>query len=164
MSDTFDWSRDDPARKEAHEEFKTAIVEQFNLLYGTEVEDIQAWRGHCLALEIFPLSDNVAGVKEVCLFGSPGAASTNKKRVFSLFGTHAVRIFRRVFVNLVCLIDTESTERSVAQFSSLEEFQVYTIRTGKYFPKDSAYDGRMLRFLLREILNKRQKQQVEALG
>jgi len=51
MCDHFDWYRHDRERAEAHEDFKTALVQQFNTLYGTEVDDIAAWRGLCLALE-----------------------------------------------------------------------------------------------------------------
>lgn len=65
MCDTFDWNREDPERQQAHDDFKIALVQQFNTLYGTEVEDIHAWRGLCLALEIFPLPEDVNKSKEV---------------------------------------------------------------------------------------------------
>lgn len=65
MCDTFNWDREDLERQDAHEEFKTALVKQFSQIYGTEVEDIQAWRGLCLALEILPLPGDVREAKEV---------------------------------------------------------------------------------------------------
>ena len=58
MCDLFDRDRDGPEREEAHESFKTAMVQQFNSLYGTEVEDIESWRGLSLALDILPLPDD----------------------------------------------------------------------------------------------------------
>ncbi len=58
------------------------------------------------------------------------------------------------YVNLVDLVDTGKTGRCVTQFPTLDELQDYTIATGKFFPKESAYAGGVLKFLLREILNK----------
>ena len=63
-------------------------------------------------------------------------------------------MFRGKFVNLVDLVDTPSTGLCAAQFNTLQELKEYTITTGKFFPKESAYAGGMLKFLLREILNK----------
>lgn len=52
------------------------------------------------------------------------------------------------------LVDTGNTGQCATEFDSLEELKQYTITTGKYFPKESAYAGGMLKFLLREIINK----------
>jgi hypothetical protein len=57
---------------------------------------------------------------------------------------------KNVHVNLVDLVDTSG--REVELFSSLDELSEYTIETGKFFPKESAYAGGVLKFLLREIL------------
>ncbi len=62
-------------------------------------------------------------------------------------------MFKGKFVNLVDLVDTGNTGVCVSQFSTLEELKEYTITTGRFFPKESAYAGGMLKFLLREILN-----------
>jgi len=56
---------------------------------------------------------------------------------------------RKVHVNLVDLVDTSGREAEC--FSSLRELRDYTTSTGKYFPKESAYAGGVLKFLLREI-------------
>jgi len=55
-----------------------------------------------------------------------------------------------VHVNLIDLVDTSG--RDVEIFPSLEDLSEYTIETGKFFPKESAYAGGVLKFLLREIL------------
>lgn len=60
-----------------------------------------------------------------------------------------------MYVNLVDLVDRGNTMDCVAQFATLEDLRNYTISTGKFFPKDSAYAGGVLKFLLREILNQR---------
>ncbi|KAF8798626.1 hypothetical protein BYT27DRAFT_7183660 [Phlegmacium glaucopus] len=52
-------------------------------------------------------------------------------------------------VNLVDLVDNGV----VTQFSSVEELSKYTISNNKYFPKENAYAGELLRHLLRHILH-----------
>jgi hypothetical protein len=56
-------------------------------------------------------------------------------------------------VNIVDLIDTRNTGRRVKVFNSVQELSMYTKDSGKYFPKENAYAGGVLKFLLREILN-----------
>lgn len=65
MCDFFDWDRHDPDRKVAHDDFKTALVHQFNSLYGTEVDDIESWRGLSRALDITPLPRDLGIAKDV---------------------------------------------------------------------------------------------------
>lgn len=62
-------------------------------------------------------------------------------------------MFKGKFVNLVDLVDTGNTGECASQFSTLEGLKEYTIATGKFFPKESAYAGGMLKLLLRELLN-----------
>jgi hypothetical protein len=57
---------------------------------------------------------------------------------------------KEVHVNLVDLIDSSIHE--VELFSTLDELRDYTIENGKFFPKESAYAGGVLKFLLRKIL------------
>ena len=66
MCDYFNWDRDDIERSDAHDAFKTALVHQFNSFYGTDVNDIESWRGLCLALDLEPLPENASEAKEVC--------------------------------------------------------------------------------------------------
>jgi len=56
----------------------------------------------------------------------------------------------KVHVNLVDLVDASG--REVECFPSLRELRGYTISTGRYFPKESAYAGGVLKFLLRKII------------
>lgn len=60
---------------------------------------------------------------------------------------------KRTHVNIVDLVDTDNTGEEVEIFRSLEKLREYTIDSGKYFPKENAYAGGVLKFLLREILN-----------
>ncbi|KAI9776599.1 MAG: hypothetical protein M1839_009503 [Geoglossum umbratile] len=97
MCDFFGWDRDDLDRRDAREEFRTAMVQEFNSLYGKD------------------------RVKE----------------------TH---------VNLVDLVERARSGKRVKVFPDLEELREYTISTGKFFPKENAYAGGVLKYLLREIL------------
>jgi hypothetical protein len=47
--------------KRAHSQLKDAMVQQFNIIYGTDMEDINAWRYLCRVLEILPIPK---GLKE----------------------------------------------------------------------------------------------------
>jgi len=129
MCDQFAWDSGDEEKKEATFAFKTAMVHQFNTLYGTDVNDIESWRKLCLALDVTP----------------PEGLQACRKAV------------RKLHVNLVDLIEDESVNAPVTIFKSLDELREYTIETAKYFPKESAYAGGVLRYLLREILNKHVK-------
>jgi len=123
MCDYFGWNRDDDERDEAHKAFKEAMVLQFNELYGTEVSKLENWHKLCVAVNIDPLPRTVKECKEEV---------------------------GKVHVNLVDLVDTSG--REVELFPSLRELRDYTVNNGKYFPKESAYAGGVLKFLLRDIL------------
>ncbi|OAP63864.1 hypothetical protein AYL99_03091 [Fonsecaea erecta] len=127
MCDGFGWRGRNDEKEEAKERFKSAMVLQFNDLYGTDRDDLNAWQGLCRILNIFP---------------PPTELDECRKRV------------RRTHVNLVDLVDAPRTGARVEVFTNLEELQKYTIDTGKYFPKEDAYAGGLLKFLLREIFGK----------
>lgn len=55
-------------------------------------------------------------------------------------------------VNLVDLVERGRTGKRVQLFPNLEGLRKYTMDTGKFFPKENAYAGGVLKFLLREIL------------
>jgi hypothetical protein len=65
MCDFFAWDCDAPQRQQAHEDFKTALVHQFNSIYGIDVQDMEPWRRLCLALDISPLPDSVKDEQKV---------------------------------------------------------------------------------------------------
>lgn len=54
-------------------------------------------------------------------------------------------------VNLSDLLDTTRHGTRVHVFASEEELRVYTKRTGRIFPREEAYAGGLLKYLLREI-------------
>lgn len=56
-----------------------------------------------------------------------------------------------VFVNICDLVDSPNTGEPVENFPSEVLLADYSKRTGKIFPKENAYAGGLLRYLLRHI-------------
>jgi hypothetical protein len=65
MCDQFGWDRDNRERKDAHDDFKTALVQQFNFVYGTDDTSLETWQGLSRALDIDPLPTSAAEAKVV---------------------------------------------------------------------------------------------------
>jgi len=124
MCDFFSWERDDDDREEAHGALKDAMTHQFNRKYGTDADNLASWQALCIVLKIFPI---------------PVALDACRNRV------------KQTHVNIVDLVDTRG--QWVRVFDSVQDLSTYTKETGKYFPKENAYAGGVLRFLLRAILN-----------
>ena len=57
-------------------------------------------------------------------------------------------------VNLCDMLDYANEGEKIEKFTSVEELRVYTLNTGKVFPREEAYAGGLLKFLLREITGK----------
>lgn len=59
-------------------------------------------------------------------------------------------------VNLCDLLDSANEGQAIRIFGNVEELKSYTLETGKIFPKEEAYAGGLLRYLLREITGRYQ--------
>ncbi|CAG1972963.1 unnamed protein product, partial [Fusarium graminearum] len=130
MCDFFEWDNEDKEMKIAKGGFKEAIVKQFNDIYGTDLDNLDSWQKLCYMLNIKPVPTNLAECREVGLMASSSLLNYSRN-------------VRRIHVNLADLVETEHTGLPV---------EAYTANTGKFFPKKSAYEGGLLRFLLRRIL------------
>ncbi|KIL63793.1 hypothetical protein M378DRAFT_1045973 [Amanita muscaria Koide BX008] len=122
---TYRWRRWSPERDEAWERFSKAMGEQFSTFYGSDVNDLRAWQALCIALRVESMPDTVKECKQI------------------IKSTH---------VNLVDFIDTRTTGQPIEIFDTEEELREYTNETHKYFPKESAKESGVLKYLLREIL------------
>lgn len=60
MCDTFNWDEDDYAMRKARRNFKSAMVQEFNCLYGSDENDLESW--HALG-RIINIRDMPQGVK-----------------------------------------------------------------------------------------------------
>ncbi|KAG2338291.1 hypothetical protein BDR05DRAFT_969366 [Suillus weaverae] len=126
---TNDVDRDDKEREQASRDFKDALFQQFNEIYGTDVNNLTSWRTLCQIVHISPIPDTLESCRE------------------AVKATH---------VNIVDLVDTKVTGEPVTVVSEVDQSE-YTISTGKFFPRDNAYAGGLLRYLLRRIINPRQE-------
>lgn len=141
MCDFFGWRRDDPDRKDAHEKFRRAMVQEFNSLYGEDVDDLSSWQDLCKVVRISPVPNDIETCRKVRLLIP----------LLMAYLMNTKQKIKETHVNLVDLVDRGRTGKRVRLFSSLEELRAYTISTRKFFPKEDAYAGGVLKFLLREI-------------
>ncbi|KAG1867072.1 hypothetical protein C8R48DRAFT_704106 [Suillus tomentosus] len=132
MCGQFGWDEEDKdkEREQAHCDFKDALVQQFNEIYGTDPKNLTSWRNLCQIVRISPIPDTLESCRE------------------AVKATH---------VNIVDLIHTKVTGKPVTIFVSEAMLSKYTKKEGKFFPRDNAYAGGLLRYLLRRIMNPRQE-------
>ncbi|KAK3045394.1 hypothetical protein LTR09_012994 [Extremus antarcticus] len=132
MCDQFQWKkRQDnacqPARKEAWEKFRVAMVVEFNSRFGTDAEDVFSWKGICEFLQMNPMPSGVESMRK------------------AVINTH---------INLTDMLDSKRRGEAISIFKTQDELVEYTVEEGRYFPKEDAYAGGLLKYLLREIHNK----------
>jgi hypothetical protein len=65
MCDDFDWDEDSYEMRKAKREFKSAMVCQFNDLYGTDAGDLDSWKKLCRILNIEPVPEGLKECREV---------------------------------------------------------------------------------------------------
>ncbi|OJA12927.1 hypothetical protein AZE42_09298 [Rhizopogon vesiculosus] len=128
MCNKFGWGKEDDERQCAHNDFKDALVQQFNHIYGTDADDLASWNTLCQIVRVSPIPDTLKSCRKAV---------------------------KKTHVNIVDLIDTKMTGEPVTVFASELKLSEYTKQTGKIFPRDNAYAGGLLRYLLRRIMNPR---------
>ena len=148
MCDFLGWIKDGRGhyprqRVEAHAALREAMIESFNNRFGTDVNDRKAWEGICDLLGKEPLPETVKDMKEVSI-------SRYHIAVFS----DAPKLVKSTHVNLSDLLDAGRSGGKAHIFQTEADLAAYTIREGRFFPKDEAYAGGVLKYLLREIIGK----------
>ncbi|KAI0263439.1 hypothetical protein BC834DRAFT_827594 [Gloeopeniophorella convolvens] len=125
MCNAFEWrGLHRPEKNAAREAFHTAMKDDFKTLYGSDEKDIRNWKKLCHVLRIEP---------------APETLSACRKAVV------------KKYVNLVDLV--QAPTRPVHLFPTEKELSDYTKRTKKFFPREEARDGGVLRALRRQIHN-----------
>lgn len=84
---------------------------------------------------------NAGGVSKGQFFDTP-----------DVFILNLLQVVTNTYVNIVDLVDARGT-RVITKFPSEKALSIYTIETRKFFPRENAYAGGLLRALLRRILN-----------
>ena len=68
MCDDFEWDSDDYEMREARRNFKSAMVQQFNDLYGTDEEDLNSSQNLCHILNIEPVPEGLKQCRNVSTY------------------------------------------------------------------------------------------------
>ncbi|KAK0211444.1 hypothetical protein IW262DRAFT_366222 [Armillaria fumosa] len=124
MSSQFGWG--ETVERESLDDLRDAIAQQFNDIYGADVNDLQAWQRLCGLVGDGNIPDNIAACRAV---------------------------IRRVHVNICDLVDYPATTIPPPVFFTECALAKYSRESGKIFPRKNAYSGGLLRFLLRHIFH-----------
>jgi len=145
LSKLYKWKKNTPTKEAAYKAFCTALVLEFNAGFGTDTRDLNVWQGLCARVGINPLPDSITGCRKVCSQCTGSALALSD-------GGYIGQALRQTHVNLIDLVATLSTGRQVKTFKTVNSLRQYTISTKKFFPKDDAIAGNLLKYLLRGIL------------
>ncbi|KAF9442696.1 hypothetical protein P691DRAFT_680946 [Macrolepiota fuliginosa MF-IS2] len=119
------WKRGDPEGDKAWEDYRTALVRQFNTSFSNDDNDLDTWN---------------ALLRHVGINNPPGTVKECK----DLIGGK--------FINLIDLINARDNPGVIiTHYRNEVELSKYTLNSGKIFPRDHVEAGSLLRYLLRHI-------------
>ncbi|KAK0192348.1 hypothetical protein F5146DRAFT_927646 [Armillaria mellea] len=124
MSSQFGWGK--RVKRDSLDALHDAIAQQFNDIYGANVNDLQAWQRLCGLVGGGNIPDNIEACRAV---------------------------IRRVHVNICDLVDYPATTIPPPVFFTESALARYSLESDKIFPKENAYSGGLLKFLLRHIFH-----------
>ena len=141
------WKKNDRMREDARDALRDAIAQQFNAIYGTDLDSIDSWHTLCNVVGIDPTPDTPEKCRTVC---KPTVHPTKVQA-----DEKSVQAVEKIYVNIVDLVDAPNTGEPVHVFATELQLSAYTKATGKYYPEENAMAGGLLRFLLRHIISPR---------
>ncbi|TCD65123.1 hypothetical protein EIP91_003054 [Steccherinum ochraceum] len=103
---------------------RDALAMQFNDYFGTDVDDVNAWRSMCVVLGVEMIPEDMRACR---------------------------KIVKRAHANIIDYIDAKRLGQRVRKFPSLKTLAKYTYAEDKVFPKEQAKAGGVLKYLLRTI-------------
>ncbi|KAJ3897733.1 hypothetical protein F5879DRAFT_995611 [Lentinula edodes] len=122
MCRLYGWRHDSEERKQALAGVRDAIALQFNAFYGSGANSLNGWHSLYRALQVPDIPDTVKGCKEG---------------------------IKTIHVNICDLVDHK--EDVPTKHPSEAALAKYSHSSGKIYPRENAYAGGLLRFLLRQI-------------
>lgn len=144
MCDHFHWRRNSQEKQVAREALHTAMVLQFNDVYGTDPNDLGSWQTLCQVIGMSPPRATLSSCRSVRVVFL-------RKTVSAVLKSRSLQAVLRSHVNICDLLDAPLIGRRPQRFSSELELSRYTNKRGRYFPKDHVYAGSLLKYLLRNI-------------
>ena len=143
-----EWEEEDWKRRDARRAFNTALKEEFDVLYGLDEHDIKNWHKLCHVLRIDPVPDTLQECRAVSYRSSDPLCPWSTK------ASSSIQAVVTKHVNLVDLV--HGSKKQVTIFKTEKELSEYTKANEKYFPREEAKDGGVLRALRRHILQPRE--------
>ncbi|KAL4248522.1 hypothetical protein ABKN59_007822 [Abortiporus biennis] len=134
MCEEFGWNDEKKKKKKGvvRRGLQNALVQQFNRFYGTQIESLESWQRLYKDIGIKPVPDDIESCKE---------------------------LIKGIHVNIVDLVDFRRTKtrhtrqrgHNIQVFDSVGDLSEYAGDTEKYFPREDAKAGELLKYLLRKI-------------
>ncbi|UPK89747.1 hypothetical protein LCI18_000682 [Fusarium solani-melongenae] len=112
-----------PKKAQVKNDFRDALVEEFNCVYGKDESSLENWAKLCQAMGL-------------------SAPKTLKE---------AHNIVRGAYVNLVALVQSPRTGESVEVFKSVQDLRQFTAKTKWTFPQEHTQAGGLLNMLLQKM-------------
>ncbi|KAK7686019.1 hypothetical protein QCA50_010830 [Cerrena zonata] len=124
LAESRQWGKE--RRRAQYRQLQDALVGEFNHQYGRDEGKLAAWQALCEEVGIDPIPTTI---------------------------TQCRKALANVHVNLVDLVDARRRGRrgDVKVYETVQQLRKYTRKTGKYFPRQVAKAGGVLRGLLRRM-------------
>jgi hypothetical protein len=127
------------------------VRNEFEVLFGSDLDGPGGWQALCEAVGIEDVPSSITQCKKVRPPSKKGLFSrfTNSNLTSLLF----TQLLKKVDVNIYDLIDAARSGAAARTFTDARQLAKYTKETGKVFPKAYAKQNKLLKFMLRRIIN-----------
>lgn len=138
MGQHFKWQG--PKKAQVKNDFRDALVEEFDYVHGTDESNLENWGKLCQAMGLSAPKT----LKE----------AHKVRKLVELITTHNTnmqQVVRGAYVNLVALVQSPRTGESVEVFKSVQDLRQFTAKTKWTFPQEHTQAGGLLNMLLRKM-------------
>ncbi|KAJ4229912.1 hypothetical protein NW759_003278 [Fusarium solani] len=138
MGQHFKWQG--PKKAQVKNDFRDALVEEFNYVYGTDESSLESWGKLCQAMGL-------------CAPKTLKEAHKVRKLVelITAHNTDQQQIVRGAHVNLIALVQSPRTGEPVEVFKSVQDLRQFTAKAKWTFPQEHTQAGGLLKMLLRKM-------------
>lgn len=153
----FDYMRDKPLWDEFHRmvehfkwqgaerghfksEFREALVDEFNYVYGTDEGSLENWGKLCQAMG-FSVPTTLKEAHKVC----------KHAKLITIQNTDQYQTVGRAHVNLVALVQSPRAGEPVEVFKNVQDLRQFTAKSKWIFPLEHDQAGGLLNMLLRKM-------------
>jgi hypothetical protein len=128
------------------------VRHKFEVHFGSNISGLGGWQALCEAVGIADIPSSITQCKKVRTPHPP------KRGLFSRFSNPDLmslffQLLKKVDVNIYDLVDAARTGTVARTFTDTRQLEKYTKENGKVFPKAYAKQNKLLKFMLRHIIN-----------